>query len=116
MAPPPFSDPYLFTTPHGSVFRCPCCGDYEVRFRGAVASVNRLELGELYETVEAARDAADAPFGWQLRARTARQTTTLALRNDDVAELADLLGGAVAMLALDALLTETLGLHLTATI
>lgn len=114
MTPLPFSDPYLFTTPHGSVFRCPCCGDYEVRFRDAALTVNRLELGELYETVGAACEVAGED--WRLWAQTARQSTAFSLRGDDAEELADLLGGAVAMLALDALLAETLGLHLTATI
>lgn len=77
-------------------------------------TLSRLELGELHEAVEAARGATEEGLGWRLRARTARQSVTLTLPDADVAELADLLGGATAMLALDALLVETLGLHLTA--
>lgn len=112
----PTPNQHLFATPHGSVHQCPCCEEYEIRFYDAVLTVNRDELSRFRDTVEAACEIdRGGPAGWQLCARTARQTATFIFSGNDAYELADLLDGAFAMLALDTLLADTLGVHLSVT-
>jgi hypothetical protein len=110
----PTPNQHLFATPHGTVHRCPCCGDYEVRFRDTALTVTRTEMSRFRDTVEAVCETDPrGPLCWQLDARTVRQRATFTLWDGEADELAALLDGTLAMLALDDLLADTLDVHLT---
>lgn len=103
-------DPQIARTDRGAVTRCPCCGDLDLRFDGVDVTLTAPQLRRMHRTVATVRtDAADAPWGWALRAETDRQTAVFRLVGDDTDALADLLDAAVAVLDLDALLLDALG-------
>lgn len=112
-----FSDLVLVRSDRGTVLRCPCCGDPELRFDGVGVTLTPGELRKMRATLQAAQDEADRrrPVGgWALRAETLGQTAYFHLYGDDVDALADLLAQAEAVLDLDALFLDTLGPRPTA--
>jgi len=110
-APP---DPRLAESAQGAVSRCPCCGDLDLQFGDVGVTLSAAQLRQMRRTLAAVRSQEDAPWGWALRAETARESTVFRLVGDDAAELAGLLDAAVAVLDLDALLLDTLGPRPTA--
>lgn len=108
-------DPQIARTDRGAVTRCPCCGDLDLRFDGVDVTLTAPQLRRMHRTVSAVRaKAADAPWGWALRAETARQTVVFRLAGDDADALGDLLDAAAAVLDLDTLLLDALGPRPTA--
>ena len=102
-------DPRLAQSDHGVVSRCPCCGDLDLRFGDVGVTLSAVQLRRMRRTLAAVRAEEHAPWGWALRAETARESAVFRLVGDDAAELADLLDTAVAVLDLDALLLDALG-------
>lgn len=104
-------------TDRGSVSRCPCCGDFDLRFDGVGVTLSPTQLRRMRRTLAAVCAEAErlaAPWGWALRTETQRQAVVFHLVGDDADALGDLLDAAVAALDLDALLLDTLGPRPTA--
>ncbi len=112
-APTALHDPRLAESDRGVVSRCPCCGDLDLRFGDVGVTLSAAQLRQMRRTLAAVREE-DVPWGWALRAETARESAVFRLVGDDARELAGLLDAAVAVLDLDALLLDTLGPRPTA--
>ena len=105
------SDPVLATTASGAVSQCPCCNGFAVAFGDTQVTLQPDQLRALCVTVRELEGEADRPgacWGWRLRTRTAHEDIAFHLDAAAAAELADLLGAAVAALDLDALLADVL--------
>lgn len=105
------SDPVLATSASGAVAQCACCDGFALAFGDTQVTLRADQLRALCATVREVQGEAGRPgacWGWRLRARTAREDVAFHLDADDAAELADLLGAAVAALDLDALLADVL--------
>lgn len=105
------SDPVLAATASGTVAQCACCNGLAVAFGDTRVTLQPDQLRALCATVREVEGEADRPgacWGWRLRTQTAREEATFHLTIDTAAELAELLGAAVAALDLDALLTDVL--------
>lgn len=111
MAPPTaLHDAPLAASDRGGVERCPCCGDLDLRFDGVGVTLTPGQLRQMQRTLVAVRAGGGTPWGWALRAETARETAVFRLPGvDDADALGELLDAAVAVLDLDALLLGTLG-------
>ena len=112
--PTAFQDPRLAASDRGVVSRCPCCGELDLEFDGVCVTLTGGQLRQMRRTLAAVRAETSAPWGWALRAETARETAVFRLIGDDASELAGLLDAAVAVLDLDALLLDALGPRPTA--
>lgn len=107
--PRPFPPP-VFATAHGTVRRCPCCGDLELAFGPTRLTLPDRAVRQLTTTVRAVARAGESRcWGWCLHVESRHQRTALPLGPGDAARLLELLEGTVAMLELSALLEETLG-------
>ncbi len=105
------SDPVLAATARGTVAQCACCAGFAVAFDDVQVTLQPDQLRALCATVREIQGEADRPgacWGWRVRTRTAREDATFHLGTAAAAELADLLGAAVAALDLDALLASVL--------
>ncbi|RMH61360.1 MAG: hypothetical protein D6685_09435 [Bacteroidetes bacterium] len=102
----------LFQTEQGIVFRCRCCGWFNVVFGPVILAQDRRGFNELRTLIDRLRPEVDPARHAGARCyhlHTANRQIGLAFTQEEMDELRELLAGAAAMDELDALLQGTLG-------
>ncbi len=106
-----FEGPYLFQTPQGYVLRCACCGRFEIGFGRLLLQLPPAQFAFLCQRVKTLAAEAwetDRLCLMSLVGRTEGSRVYYAFSRAELMELRTLLEGAQAMLALEALLRQTL--------
>ncbi|WP_141491607.1 hypothetical protein [Longimonas halophila] len=114
-SPTPFCEadsPYLFSTNRGAIFQCSCCRRLQLMFDDIVLVLSPRDFRCLSDAVETAMQQIDdaVPSWWRLSAPGRSPKSGVRVHSDDIAALRDLLQGTAAMLELDGLLADTLGM------
>jgi len=103
--------PYLFTTEHGAVLQCSCCGRLQLMFDDIVLLLTRRDFRCLHKAVASAMQRIEdaPPSWWRLAAPGSPTENSVRVHSEEVEALHELLCGAAAMLELDVLLEKTVG-------
>lgn len=104
----------LYQTAQGTVFRCRCCGWFNVLFGPVVLTHSRQGFRALCALIHALEPELDPALHVGARCyhlRTANRQIGLTFTEDEVDELRELLAGAAAMDELDGLIDDALTPH-----
>ncbi|MEM8599397.1 MAG: DUF6686 family protein [Bacteroidota bacterium] len=102
----------LYETENGIVFRCASCPYYHVAFGPVILANDPHGLRMLRELLDRLQPQEDPRFHLGDRCyhlHTPSGDVGLVFSHDEIEELRELIHGAVAMLELDTLITDTLG-------